>query len=60
MWNLISIGPVVSEEKMFENVDAGVIGILIAHFGAFGSGELKRRKDTGKELPPDIPQVFLL
>ena len=34
---------------MFENVegrmdgrtDAGVIGILIAHIGAFGSGELK-------------------
>ena len=29
---------------MFENVDgrtdAGVIGILIAHLGAFGSGEL--------------------
>ena len=40
---LSSIGPVVSE-KMFENVDrwtdAGVIGILIAHLGAFGSGEL--------------------
>ena len=46
-----SIGPVVSEEKMFENVDgrttedgrttdAGVTGILIAHLGAFGSGEL--------------------
>ena len=31
---------------MFENVDGrtddGVIGILIAHLGAFGSGELKR------------------
>ena len=31
-----SIGPVVSEEKMFENVDrrrtdAGVTGILLAH-----------------------------
>ena len=31
-----SIGPVVSKEKMFENVygrmlDAGVIGILLAH-----------------------------
>ena len=39
-------GPVVSEEKMLENVDrrttdAGVSGILIAHLGAFGSGELK-------------------
>ena len=36
----------VSEEKMFENIDgqtpdAGVTGILIAHLGAFGSGELK-------------------
>ena len=38
---------------MFENVDgrtddrrtdAGVTGILIAHLGAFGSGELKRGK----------------
>ena len=32
---------------MFENVDgwttdAGVTGILIAHLGAFGSGELKK------------------
>ena len=45
-----SIDPVVSEEKMFENVDgrrtdgqttdAGVIGILLAHQWAFGSGEL--------------------
>ena len=39
-----SIDPVVSEEKMFENVDgrtdAGVTGILIAHLRAFGSGEL--------------------
>ena len=47
--------PSDSEEKMFENVDgrtddgrttdgrtdAGVTGILIAHLGAFGSGELK-------------------
>ena len=50
IWNLSSIGPVVLEEKMFENVDrrtdgrrtdAGVTGILIAHLGAFGSGELK-------------------
>ena len=42
--NLSSIGLVVSEEKMFENVDermdSGVIGILIAHLGAFGLGEL--------------------
>ena len=54
IWNLSSIGPVVSEEKMFENVDgrrttddgrtpdAGVTGILLAHQWAFGSGELTR------------------
>ena len=46
MWNLSSIGPVVSEEKMFEIVDArteaGVTGILLAHPWAFGSGELTR------------------
>ena len=35
---------------MFENVDgrttdAGVTGILIAHLGTFGSGELKRREE---------------
>ena len=38
---------------MFENVDrrttdAGVTGILIAHLGAFGSGELKRL--------PEVPE----
>ena len=51
IWNMSSIGPVVSEEKMFENVDGrrtdgrtaddGVTGILLAHQWAFGSGELK-------------------
>ena len=34
---------------MFENVDgrtdAGVTGILIAHLGAFGSGELKKQQN---------------
>ena len=40
---------------MFENVDgrmtdAGVIGILIAHLGAFGSGELKIKKNLSKVL----------
>ena len=68
MCNLSSIGPVVSEEKMFENVDgrtdgrttdgrttdgrttdARVTGILIAHLGAFGSGELKNNRSTEKE-----------
>ena len=47
----------VSEEKMFENVDgrtddgrtdAGVTGILIAHLGAFGSGELKISRQKQK------------
>ena len=49
IWNMSSIGPAVSEEKMFENVDgrrtdadAGVTGILLAHQWAFGSGELIR------------------
>ena len=46
IWNLSSIRPVVSEEKMFEIVDGrttddGVTGILLAHPRAFGSGELK-------------------
>ena len=45
-----SIGPVVSEEKMFEDVDGRmddrVTGILIAHPRAFGSGELKTFKQT--------------
>ena len=36
---------------MFENVDgrttdAGVTGIIIAHLGAFGSGELKTDRAT--------------
>ena len=35
---------------MFENVDrrtdAGVTGILLAHPGAFGAGELKKTKKT--------------
>ena len=59
-----SIGPVVSEEKMFENVDgrrtdgrrttdAGVTGILLAHQWAFGSGELKSLALTQKP-PTDI------
>ena len=54
-----SFGPVVSEEKMFENVDgrrttdgrttdAGVTGILLAHQRAFGSGELKIMLNSNK------------
>ena len=30
--------------------DAGVTGILIAHLGAFGSGELKIKKNLSKVL----------
>ena len=46
IWNLSLIGHMVSEEKMFENVDgqttdAGVTGILLAHPWAFDSVELK-------------------
>ena len=41
IWNL---RPIILEDKMFENVDrrpdARVIGILLAHPWAFGSGEL--------------------
>ena len=45
---------------MFENVDgrttdgrttdAGVTGILIAHLGAFGSGELKSHLELQREI----------
>ena len=55
MYNLSSIFLLISEEKMIENVDgwpdetttdgrtdARVIGILTAHLGDFGSGELER------------------
>ena len=60
-----SIESVVSEEKMFENVDgrtdygrqttdARVTGILIAHLGAFGSGELI------KKFWPDRPLIKLV
>ena len=31
--------------------DAGVIGILIAHLGAFGSGELIKRQFEQKNYP---------
>ena len=32
-----------------QTTDAGVTGILIAHLGAFGSGELKTRGPEGPE-----------
>ena len=45
---IVQLAPLVSKEMIFENVDgrttdhtdAGVIGILIAHLGALGSGAL--------------------
>ena len=47
---------------MFENVDGrtddGVTGKLIAHLGAFGSGELKRVNMFNKHLP-SIDSPFL-
>ena len=38
--------------------DAGVTGILIAHLGAFGSGELK--KDPQKKHPIETVSIFLM
>ena len=34
--------------------DAGVTGILIAHLGAFGSGELKNKKSLVNFLNSDV------
>ena len=50
IWNLASIGPVVSEEKMFENVDIHTIHIWTTEAYLYykltnepkGSGELKK------------------
>ena len=59
-----SIGPVVSEEKMFEmlpddgRTDARVTGILLAHQWAFGSGELKISSKTFKHKR--LPDALLL
>ena len=52
IWNLVAIGPVVSEEKSFEIVDGRRTdgrrttepAYTISSPGAFGSGELKKRK----------------
>ena len=46
IWNVSLICPVVSEEKMFENVDKrtmapGVTGIILDHPWVFGRGENK-------------------
>ena len=55
---------------MFENVDgrtddgrttdAGVTGILIAHLGAFGSGELKTGESGIKDDRSKLPLVAIL
>ena len=37
--------------------DAGVTGILIAHLGAFGSGELNSNKNTGNNLNQNIVNI---
>ena len=36
-------------------MDTGVIGILIAHLGAFSSGELKRTEEEIVIIPIDMP-----
>ena len=48
IWNLVKIGPVVSEEKSFEIVDGRTTepAYTISSPGAFGSGELKRAWHT--------------
>ena len=47
IWNLVTIGPVVSEEKSFEIVDGRrrttEPAYTISSPGAFGSGELKKK-----------------
>ena len=53
IWNLVKIGPVVSEEKSFEIVDGRrktEPAYTISSPGAFGSGELKSKKYSGKRL----------
>ena len=53
IWNLVAIGPVVLNEKSFEIVDGRMDGptddgacLYYKLPGAFGSGELKRKKAT--------------
>ena len=48
IWNLVAIGPVVSEEKSFEIVDGRTTetAYTISSPGAFGSGELKIMAQT--------------
>ena len=44
MWNLVAIGPVVSEKKLFEIVDGWTDDGACLYYKlprAFGSGELK-------------------
>ena len=52
IWNLVTIGPVVSEEKSFEIVDGRrrttEPAYTISSPGAFGSGELKKNNIGSK------------
>ena len=51
IWNLVTIGPVVSEEKSFEIMDGWRTmepAYTISSPGAFGSGELK---NYGQQIP---------
>ena len=57
IWNLVAIGPVVSEEKSFEIVDWRTTdgrktepAYTISSPGAFGSGELKMYKKSNFEI----------
>ena len=46
--NLITIGPIVSEEKSFEIVDGRTDDGAISSPGAFGSGEPEKKNNNGE------------
>ena len=53
IWNLVAIRPVVSEEKSFEIVEGRRMtepAYTISSPGAFGSGELRRERESEKIL----------
>ena len=64
IWNLIEIGPVVSEEKSFENVDGQPTDDgdyhPISSLGAFGSGELKMFLQPSEEMLRLQPSTFFV
>ena len=58
MWSYTKFGPVVEEEmlfreKVFGRTHNGQKPITIAHLWAFGSGELKNRRNMGKTAARD-------